>query len=99
VKGTPLVKDGKTLAVVRPTDPEVAKWALAESLKLVGKPDPDGTLFNGILAEARRRCPYTFRGLLSKKGEALDPQTHEILERLQDGDSFIDLDDLANFLR
>lgn len=98
MRGTPLVKDGEILAVIRPTLSEVARWVIDESTRLLGKPDRDGSSFDGILRQAMQKCPYVFVGLLSKKAEALDPVTHEILEKVQPGDSFIQYRQLEELL-
>lgn len=73
-------RDGKVLAVIRPSDPE---RAIAKARACRGEQS-----FNEMLNDPEQT--YTFIGLAAKKNQRIiDPQTGEVIDRLKPGDSFV----------
>jgi hypothetical protein len=81
-----LVKDGKVLAVIRPSDPQ---RALDKARALVGMSYADGQkAMDEILQDPAQT--YTFIGLAMKKhGKIADPETGAVIGKTQAGDSFV----------
>jgi len=81
-----LVKDGKVLAVIRPSDPQ---RALNKAKALLGMNYRDGQkAMDEILQDPAQT--YTFIGLAMKKhGKIVDPETGAVIGKAQAGDSFV----------
>lgn len=81
-----IVKNGKVMAVIRPSDPQ---RALDKAKAIVGMPYEQGQkAMDAILQDTSQT--YTFLGLAMKKhGKIVDPETGAVVGRTQAGDSFV----------
>lgn len=81
-----IVKNGKVMAVIRPSD---LQRALAKAKALIGLPYADGQkAMDEILQDPEQT--YTFIGLAMKKhGKIVDPETGAVVGKTLAGDSFV----------
>lgn len=86
-----LVKDGKVLAVIRPSDP---LRALTQAKALIGTSyDEAKKPFDEILSDPEQT--YTFVGLATKNhGRIVDPSTGDVVGKVQAGDSLVPYEQL-----
>lgn len=81
-----IVKKGKVMAVIRPSDPQ---RALDKAKAIIGMPYEQGQkAMDEILQDPEQT--YTFMGLAMKKhGKIVDPETGAVVGKTQAGDSFV----------
>jgi hypothetical protein len=81
-----IVRNGKVMAVIRPSDPQ---RALDKARAIIGMPYEQGQkAMDEILQDPTQT--YTFMGLAMKKhGKIVDPQTGAVVGKTQPGDSFV----------
>lgn len=86
-------REGKLLAILRPSDPERALRRARGKVKAVrGKPG-----LSALLCDPKQA--YTFIGLPTTDGHIVDPLTGENLGRTHAGDSFVDYELLETAIK